>query len=63
MFQGVLSEDSLFNKTTLDTAMAETFTNIIMGEPIESFDAFVKQWYEQGGEEILKEANDWYSGR
>jgi putative aldouronate transport system substrate-binding protein len=33
----------------------ETFANIIMGAPIETFDEFVTKWNKQGGEDILKE--------
>jgi len=35
------------------------FTEIIMGaKPIEHFDEFVKQWHEQGGNDILAEINE-----
>jgi putative aldouronate transport system substrate-binding protein len=35
------------------------YTKIIMGqEPLDYFDAFVKQWYDQGGTQITKEVND-----
>ncbi len=60
-FQGMLSEEAAFNKVALDTLMVETYTNIIMGESIDSFDTFVEDWYKQGGEQILKEVNEWYS--
>ncbi|HZG55918.1 extracellular solute-binding protein [Paenibacillus sp.] len=36
----------------------KAFTDIIMGaKPIEHFDEFVKQWHEQGGNDILEEVN------
>lgn len=60
-FQGMLTEESAFNKVTLDKMMVETYTNIIMGEPADTFDTFVEEWYEEGGQEILDEANAWYS--
>jgi putative aldouronate transport system substrate-binding protein len=62
-FQGMLSEDSAFNKVTLDKLMVETYTNIIMGESIDTFDAFVAEWYAEGGQEILDEANAWYAAK
>ena len=37
------------------------FAKIIMGEqPIDSFDAFVKDWKASGGDDITKEINAWY---
>lgn len=62
-FQGMLSEDSAFNKVTLDKLMVETYTNIIMGESVDTFDAFVDEWYAEGGQEILDEANAWYESK
>lgn len=39
----------------------ETFTKIINGSAdIDEFDAFVEDWLEEGGEELTKEANEWY---
>ncbi len=59
-FQGMLSEEAAFDKVTLDKMMVETYTNIIMGESIDSFDVFVKEWYEEGGQRIIDEVNTWY---
>ena len=59
-FQGMLSEEAAFDKVTLDKMMVETYTNIIMGESIDSFDVFVKEWYEEGGQRIIDEVNAWY---
>ena len=56
-FQGMLSEDAAFEKVSLDKMMVETYTNIIMGDPIESFDRFVEDWYAEGGQTILDEVN------
>jgi len=45
----------------LDT-MEDVFIKIIMGlEPLDAFDEYVKQWKEQGGDEITKEVNEWYA--
>lgn len=43
-------------KPNLDTLESTAFLKIITGEkPIDYFDEFVKQWYEQGGEIVTKE--------
>jgi putative aldouronate transport system substrate-binding protein len=40
----------------------ETFAKIILGkESIEAYDRFVETWKKQGGDEIIKEATDWYN--
>ena len=59
----MLSEDSAFNKVSLDKMMVECYTSIIMGDPIDSFDDFVKEWYDAGGKSMLDEVNKWYEGR
>lgn len=46
----------------LTTMEQETFTKIIYGnEPLEAFDAFVKQWHEKGGDDVIEEVNEWYN--
>ncbi|WP_342562095.1 hypothetical protein NST84_21010 [Paenibacillus sp. FSL R7-0345] len=46
----------------LNTMEKETFTKIIYSkEPLESYDTFVKQWYEKGGTQITEEVNEWYT--
>ncbi|GEM_PF-3415841 len=62
-YHGMLSEDSAFNKVTLDKMMVECYTNIIMGDSIDTFDAFVKEWYKEGGQTMLDEVNQWYSSQ
>lgn len=62
-FQGMLTEDSAFNKVTLDKMMVETYTNIIIGESADTFDTFVSDWYDEGGDTILEEANAWYAAK
>jgi putative aldouronate transport system substrate-binding protein len=37
-------------------------TKIIMGDSIDLFDQFVKEWYQLGGAEIVKEVNMWADG-
>jgi len=41
----------------------ETFTRIIMGDPIEMFDQFVATARALGGDLIEEEVNDWYGSR
>lgn len=47
---------------TLKTMQDTAFTKIIMGESsIDDFDKFVADWKKLGGDDILKEANEWYA--
>ena len=47
--------------TSMETLRETTFMRIITGEaPIEEYDNFVEQWNKMGGEQITKEANEWY---
>ena len=42
----------------------QAYLEIITGEkPVDYFDTFVEQWYEAGGEEIVKEVNESYKER
>ncbi|PAD80233.1 peptide permease [Paenibacillus campinasensis] len=42
--------------------MEDVFTKIIMGiEPLDAFDTYVEQWRQEGGDEITKEVNEWYT--
>ncbi|NMA85075.1 MAG: extracellular solute-binding protein [Epulopiscium sp.] len=48
-------------QTELDKIREETYVSIIIGDkPIDYFDTFVDQWYKSGGEQLEKEANEWY---
>ncbi|MNF06612.1 hypothetical protein D3C80_2066010 [compost metagenome] len=39
----------------------ESYLKIIYGEqPVDYFDEFVKQWKLNGGDQIIKEVNEWY---
>jgi putative aldouronate transport system substrate-binding protein len=44
---------------TLQTMETEMITKIIMGDSIDKFDQFVKDWYALGGTEIVEEVNLW----
>ncbi len=39
----------------------EVFTKIIMGESIDRFDEFVKEWKQMGGDEVIAEVNEWWT--
>jgi putative aldouronate transport system substrate-binding protein len=40
----------------------ETFTKIIRGDlPVDAFDDFVKDWFNNGGQQLTDEANAWYA--
>lgn len=48
--------------TMLDKLRETTFIQIITGEkPIDAFDEWVEQWKKNGGEQLEKEANEWYN--
>ncbi len=47
--------------TELDKIEREAFIAIITGDkPIDYFDEFVEKWKKSGGEQLEKEANEWY---
>lgn len=46
----------------LNKLLTEAYVKIITGEqPISYFDTFVNNWKTDGGDQILKEANDFYT--
>ena len=48
-------------KAELDKLLDEGYISIITGEaPIDYFDEMVKLWYENGGQKMTDEANEWY---
>lgn len=60
-FVGAPTPTMVERKATLDKMEKEVFVKIIMGAaPIEEFDKFVSDWMQLGGEDMLKEANEWY---
>lgn len=46
--------------SSLETMRLETYTKIIMGESLDTFDTFVKNWNELGGATITAEMNEMY---
>ncbi|KAF9140369.1 hypothetical protein BGX30_006641 [Mortierella sp. GBA39] len=58
-FFGAPTESMGDKKATLDKMELETFTKVIMGEPISAFDKFVEDWKKLGGTDMTNEVNDW----
>jgi putative aldouronate transport system substrate-binding protein len=56
------STDTMIDKmSTLEKLRDETIVQIITGQKsVDEFDAFVEDWYKLGGEDIVKEMNEWY---
>lgn len=47
---------------TAGTMFVETAAKIVMSEkPVEYFDEFVKNWKERGGNDLIKQATEWYN--
>lgn len=60
-FKGPQSETMKKEWYKLTLLEAETYTDIIYGKkPIIAFDEFVEKWYQDGGELITEEVNQWY---
>ncbi|GAB2697107.1 extracellular solute-binding protein [Paenibacillus thermoaerophilus] len=56
-----LPSDTKYQKN-LQKLVDETYAAIINGtKPLDYFDTFVQEWNKSGGEQLTKEANDWYS--
>lgn len=59
-FYGAPTKTMSEKMAALHTMEDEVIMKIIMGDPLDNFDAFVKEWHRLGGEEITKEVNDWW---
>lgn len=60
-FVGALTPTMVERKTTLEKQQNEMFVKIILGDPIDKFDQFVKDWQKLGGDQITQEVNEWYA--
>jgi putative aldouronate transport system substrate-binding protein len=61
-FYGVPTPAMAEKSPALDKMRDEVFTRIILGEPVDAtFDQFVKDWKNLGGDDITKEVNAWYT--
>ena len=46
----------------LGTLESQVLTNIVTGnEPLDRFDAFAEEWMSQGGSEVTRDVNEWWS--
>ncbi|WP_138755551.1 extracellular solute-binding protein [Paenibacillus sinopodophylli] len=60
-YHGPLTDGMGKHGVFLQKLATESYLNIIYGEkPLSYFDEFVDQFYENGGDVITKEVNDWY---
>ena len=62
-FYGSLTSTMVEKNATLEAMEDEVFTKIIMGQSIDTFDKFVQDWMNLGGEQITKEVNEWAAAR
>jgi len=63
-FLGAPTPAILKSGPALKDLQVKEFTKIIMGEsPVDAFDAFVENWKNSGGNQILAEVNEWYQMR
>lgn len=60
-FVGAPTPTMVERKATLEKLQNEVFVKIILGEPIETFDKFVQDWKQLGGDQITKEVNEWFA--
>lgn len=58
-FYGAPTPTMVEKDSNLKNREFETFTKIIMGDSIDTFDKFVEEWKKLGGDEITQEVNDW----
>ncbi|AFC29022.1 family 1 extracellular solute-binding protein [Paenibacillus mucilaginosus 3016] len=56
-FNQVMTETMVKRDSTLLKLELQTFTNIILGESLDSFDKFVENWKKLGGDAMTKEVN------
>jgi putative aldouronate transport system substrate-binding protein len=58
-FYGTPTKSMADKKPTLDMMEEVMITKVIMGDSINLFDQFVKEWYQLGGTDIVNEVNLW----
>lgn len=61
LFYGADTATMTTKKSAMDKLEIETFTKIIMGDPIGKFDEYVTTARALGGDAMEKEVNDWYA--
>ena len=60
-FYGVNTATMTEKFPTLIKMQTEMMTKIILGNPVDEFDAFVANWKKLGGDKITEEVNAWYA--
>lgn len=60
-FVGAPTSTMVERQSTLEKLQDEVFVKIMLGESIETFDKFVEDWNNLGGEQITQEVNEWYA--
>jgi ABC-type sugar transport system, periplasmic component len=60
-FVGAFSDATQKKLAAANNILLEAVTNIIQGQKVDTFDAAIEQWKSIGGNDALKEINDWYS--
>ncbi|SEO37856.1 extracellular solute-binding protein [Paenibacillus sp. OV219] len=58
-FYGAPTPAMVEKESNLQKRELETFTKIIMGDSVDTFDKFVEEWKKLGGDQITQEVNDW----
>ncbi len=59
-YVGILSNTMGEMQKILDYKLLDVYMNIILGSPIETFDEFVIDWKNLGGDQITEEINQFY---
>jgi putative aldouronate transport system substrate-binding protein len=61
-FYGTPTSSMADKMPTLSPMEDVMVTKVIMGDSIDLFDQFVKEWYQLGGGDIVEEVNQWADG-
>jgi len=60
-FQGPSTKTMLSRQELLTKMQIDSYIEIIYGKkPVDEFDSFVAKWKSSGGDNIIKEVNEWY---
>jgi putative aldouronate transport system substrate-binding protein len=59
-FQGPTTPVIAAKKPLADKVRLEEITKFIMGQSLDTFDAFVNKWNRAGGKDLIDEVNKWY---
>ncbi|MBU3113336.1 hypothetical protein [Clostridium lacusfryxellense] len=62
-FYGLSTETMTAKGSSLNKMQTEMITKIILGQSVDSFDKFVKDWKKLGGDQMTKEVNEWNTSK